>query len=238
MSYFRRAIATLLALLLLSPCCALAETYVQPTKATVNVSAEPSTGSKKVGTVKSGTAMTVLEEKSTRDGKHWYKIESGDIVGYVPGNAVEAVEAPAVDGYVKTLKPATILRGSPSTSGKKLATIDKNVPLALIAISTDKSGNTWYEVKYDDVTAYIRDDLAKRISADEAQTLLEKQAAAFSAPATEKAKSSFSGASVWIPTKGGKKYHSNASCSNMDEPRVVSIGEAERLGFTACKKCY
>ncbi len=43
---------------------------------------------------------------------------------------------------------------------------------------------------------------------------------------------------VWIPTKGGKKYHSKSSCSNMDNPQRVTISEAKRQGFTACKKCY
>ena len=43
---------------------------------------------------------------------------------------------------------------------------------------------------------------------------------------------------VWIPTKGGKKYHSKPSCSNMDSPEYVSLDTAEAMGFTACKKCY
>ena len=42
---------------------------------------------------------------------------------------------------------------------------------------------------------------------------------------------------VWIPTNGGKKFHSHAGCSNMKDPRQVSRGEAESLGFTACKRC-
>ena len=42
---------------------------------------------------------------------------------------------------------------------------------------------------------------------------------------------------VWIPTKGGKKYHSHPGCSNMDGPREVTVSEAEALGFTPCKKC-
>lgn len=44
--------------------------------------------------------------------------------------------------------------------------------------------------------------------------------------------------SVWIPTNGGKKYHSNPSCSNMIDPIQVSIERAVAEGFTACKKCY
>lgn len=43
---------------------------------------------------------------------------------------------------------------------------------------------------------------------------------------------------VWIPTKGGKKYHKSSDCSNMDGPREVTISEAKSLGFTACKRCY
>lgn len=43
---------------------------------------------------------------------------------------------------------------------------------------------------------------------------------------------------VWIPTKGGKKYHKSSDCSNMDEPKYVTLSEAKSLGFTACKRCY
>ena len=43
---------------------------------------------------------------------------------------------------------------------------------------------------------------------------------------------------VWIPTNGGQKYHSHSGCSNMIDPRYVTISEAEALGFTSCKRCY
>ena len=43
---------------------------------------------------------------------------------------------------------------------------------------------------------------------------------------------------VWIPTNGGTKYHSRSSCSNMDNPREVTVSEAQTLGFSPCKKCY
>lgn len=43
---------------------------------------------------------------------------------------------------------------------------------------------------------------------------------------------------VWIPTNGGKRYHSNSSCSGMISPRRVDLGEARYLGFTACGRCY
>ena len=42
---------------------------------------------------------------------------------------------------------------------------------------------------------------------------------------------------VWIPNSGSK-YHRTSSCSNMDSPREVSKAEAERMGYTPCKRCY
>ena len=49
---------------------------------------------------------------------------------------------------------------------------------------------------------------------------------------------SSSSSMVWIPTNGGKKYHSHSGCSNMKNPKKVSLSKAKSLGFTACKKCY
>lgn len=42
---------------------------------------------------------------------------------------------------------------------------------------------------------------------------------------------------VWIPTNGGNKYHSKPSCSKMQNPEEVSLEQAEKRGYTACKKC-
>ena len=42
---------------------------------------------------------------------------------------------------------------------------------------------------------------------------------------------------VWIPNSGSK-YHRDSSCSNMKSPTQVSISEAERMGYTPCKRCY
>lgn len=45
-------------------------------------------------------------------------------------------------------------------------------------------------------------------------------------------------AKVWIPTKGGKKYHSHASCSGMEGPIQVTEKEALKRGFGPCGRCY
>lgn len=46
------------------------------------------------------------------------------------------------------------------------------------------------------------------------------------------------GPMVWIPTKGGTKYHSRSDCSNMTDPDYVTLSQAVALGFTACKRCH
>ncbi|MDD3410788.1 MAG: hypothetical protein PHY12_08240 [Eubacteriales bacterium] len=43
---------------------------------------------------------------------------------------------------------------------------------------------------------------------------------------------------VWVPTKGGTKYHSSETCSNMKEPRSIPLSQAEAEGFTPCKRCH
>ena len=42
---------------------------------------------------------------------------------------------------------------------------------------------------------------------------------------------------VWIP-QSGKKYHSNSSCSGMENPSQVTKSEAENRGYTPCQRCY
>lgn len=43
---------------------------------------------------------------------------------------------------------------------------------------------------------------------------------------------------VWIPTHGGKCYHKYSSCSNMIDPRQISLTEAKEKGFSRCSKCW
>lgn len=42
---------------------------------------------------------------------------------------------------------------------------------------------------------------------------------------------------VWIPEKG-KKYHSYAGCSGMNNPSEVTLEQAISLGYELCKRCY
>lgn len=49
--------------------------------------------------------------------------------------------------------------------------------------------------------------------------------------------SSVSEKMVWIPVKGGRKYHSYADCSQMHTPVRITEEEAVSAGFEACMKC-
>ncbi len=70
-------------------------------------------------------------------------------------------------------------------------------------------------------------EAAKKKAEEEAQRKAEEEAAA-----TESQEEM-----VWVPNTGSK-YHSNPNCSNMRDPREVTISEAKSEGFTPCKKCY
>lgn len=43
---------------------------------------------------------------------------------------------------------------------------------------------------------------------------------------------------VWVPTKGGTKYHSKSSCSGMEEPIQMPEEEAIKEGYSKCGKCW
>ncbi|MBE7021557.1 MAG: hypothetical protein E7411_09025 [Ruminococcaceae bacterium] len=43
---------------------------------------------------------------------------------------------------------------------------------------------------------------------------------------------------VWIPTDGGKKYHSRSNCSGMDNPTQIDAEDAIQQGYSKCGKCW
>ena len=43
---------------------------------------------------------------------------------------------------------------------------------------------------------------------------------------------------VWVPTNGGKKYHTKSTCSKMIDPIQVTIETATANGYGPCGRCY
>lgn len=37
---------------------------------------------------------------------------------------------------------------------------------------------------------------------------------------------------------GGSRYHRNSNCSNMENPKQISLDDAKKMGLTPCKRCY
>lgn len=42
---------------------------------------------------------------------------------------------------------------------------------------------------------------------------------------------------VWIPTKGGSKYHATSTCSNMKNPVQILLETALASDYEPCKRC-
>lgn len=43
---------------------------------------------------------------------------------------------------------------------------------------------------------------------------------------------------IWIPVRGGTKFHIKPNCSNMKNPDEVRVRTAVKRGFEPCKKCF
>lgn len=65
----------------------------------------------------------------------------------------------------------------------------------------------------------------------------DESAASSGASAESSAAAANADEMVWIP-QSGAKYHTRADCGNMIAPRQVTQSEAERLGYTPCRRCH
>ncbi|MFQ9922577.1 MAG: hypothetical protein ACLRVU_03625 [Beduini sp.] len=81
--------------------------------------------------------------------------------------------------------------------------------------------------------------LEEQKQAEAAAKALEEQKQAEAAQSNESTSNNAipNTSTVYLP-KSGKKYHSNPNCSNMKNPRAVSLKEAQSLGYEPCSKCY
>ena len=78
---------------------------------------------------------------------------------------------------------------------------------------------------------------AERQAQEQAERQAEQQKAIQQQSSQQSNQQSTQSQMVWIP-QSGSKYHSNASCSGMKNPRQVAIDYAQSSGYEPCKKCY
>lgn len=137
------------------------------------------------------------------------------------------------------------VRNKPNTTGDKIGSVSKNQEV-IVTGQCNETG--WYRISFGDGEAYAHNAYLL----DEKTVDTQVAAAAVGETiAGSTAASSGGGTSVtvpdvaqtgddmvWIPTKGGKKYHRNATCSRMEDPMHVTREQAISLGFEPCGRCH
>lgn len=151
------------------------------------------------------------------------------------------------------------VRSQPDKNEAKVGTLSTNDEVKV----TGLVDNGWCRVSYNGGEAYIKADLlsdekktdsavdtylnsenvnatgTENVIAGVSSNVTSNEEAGITGievvvPATEDTQGNL----VWVPTKGGKKYHSKSSCSGMEDPMQVTKEHAEANNYTACKKCY
>lgn len=179
----------------------------------------------------------------------------------------EATEANEVVKYtytdistVKYAKGTVNVRDIPDSSGNKLGALSYN---DMVSVTGQCIETKWYRIDYNGAVGYVSNNyLLDNPIADNVNT--EQNSVEQNSNAVEQKNNDASeeneihnnsktvegpsvtvpeneesvGNLVWVPTKGGKKYHKKSDCSGMVDPMQVSIETALANGYTACKKCY
>ena len=198
-----------------------------------------SAGYKKVATIKGGTKVSYTKKKLDSATKYSFKIK--------------ALKNDKKSAYSKIKSTYTLPSTPKLISVKAASTTTMNIKWQKVSkadgyVLYQKSGSTNKKIatiKSGKTTAYTISNL----ESGQKYTFAIK---AYFAPQSKKLYSAISKSKTgktatenaaehsteWIPTKGGTKYHCTSSCSNMIDPKKVSINEAEDLGFGPCGRCY
>lgn len=164
--------------------------YLQFIVRGVNLRQGPSTGTKSLGQFSEGqiVAYTAVTESN---GRAWYQVSRDGVTGYVLGTCVKVV-----DGAQATAAPAPVVAAVPETvtapvaaaGSIALTTMEKvivraegnargtqikllnsaNQVCALTGVTNQADGYTWYQLRVKNITGWIRGDLLRVLSADEA----------------------------------------------------------------------
>ena len=143
-------------------------------------------------------------------------------------------------------------------SENSIAKLDYSNGMAVVTFTGTGDATLFFtangEVASNSVTITVSDKVAEEKAKEEAEKEAQEEAdAAAQKAAEEESQEQFEQAEqnissdnsaqnpqeemVWIP-QSGKKYHSNSSCSGMENPSQVTKSEAESRGYTPCQRCY
>jgi N-acetylmuramoyl-L-alanine amidase len=114
-----------------------------------------------VATLKSGQTVTVIDAFVTNTKEIWYRVDLGNIKGWVPEKVLKNTVAVSAPNLVSGSSPKNEKKGSyqlvvhvstanvrqaPSLSAKVLTQLKKGTLLHGIATATDEKGATWYKI--------------------------------------------------------------------------------------------
>ena len=138
-----------------APAAAASDTAPVVTASVLNVRSEPSTAGERLGTLKKGDEIEILE---TLDG--WYLVTAGDLTGYVSAEYISLDGTVPEEGVV--LYRGLNVRTGPGTSYSRIGTLKMGSTVTVLG----KSGD-WYQVSSGSLTGYasakyisILDDLS------------------------------------------------------------------------------
>lgn len=138
------------------------------------------------------------------------------------------------------------VRSIPDTSGDKVGSLEANQEVTV----TGKVDNGWYRINNNGEGYVLGDYLTSEKATASAPVVAAPVVAAPAAGNTGNgngnsepsvivpSQADTEGNLVWVPTNGGKKYHSYAGCSGMENPIQVTLEHAEANGYTPCKRCH
>ena len=112
----------------------------------LNVRSGPGTGYDRVGSLKKGTEVTILE---SLDG--WYKISAGDLIGYVSAQYISTDGNVTQDGLV--LSGPLNVRTGPGTNYSRVGSLR-----AGSTVTIHSSSNGWYQITCGSLSGYVSAD--------------------------------------------------------------------------------
>ena len=184
-------------------------------------------------------------------------IEESDIAEIEEESVEEVVEIQVVEEISEVKEPeysyfdmnqtmyasqSVNVRNLPSTDGNRVG----GLSAAQAVVVTGKCNETgWYRIEYSGGEAFVSDSYLVNEKPVQPEQVTQPSSSPNSSGSgsggssvTVPSHEDTVGNLVWVPTKGGKKYHTIAGCSNMEGPMQVTVEHAEGLGYTPCKRCH
>jgi len=109
----------------------------------LNVRSGPGTGYSRIGSLRKGTQVTILE---TLNG--WYKISSGSLVGYVSAQYISTDGTVAQQGLV--IAGPLNVRSGPGTNYSRIGSLKQGA-----SVTINSSANGWYHITCGSLSGYV-----------------------------------------------------------------------------------